>query len=524
MNNTDAAAAAAASPGPSVMSQLALPCFWTILCFTVPHISRHAINVRRALERYDAQTPALDAAKASEQPEQPRPNSGNRFSAQAFGRLMIGSAGAGLAVLILFQTQMLSAQDFLDGIPVPAILSISLGTSFSYRLFEPRGSSERNTYVRRTQRVPGTFYSVAIVWHTNDADRGSWWSVIVQSLVALARATLFGIIVFQTGLLLPIIVVIHRYFCQTSGALMRGGNKSLFGDLVLVTFGYALALVPFALCSWALKAVPDPTNLALVRVAAIGSLIIHLLFTLGPIYCVTKAACQYDLLSQRDGGPEAALSTEAHSLPVHEVELEESETPSMPSLLPFDVNGKRPEPVKDENVGSVRFTVATAPSKLPSSWLRRSAGSSESVQLPTFDCAVKTLQVLAGLALLYVLVCIHRSSQPHWLAQMQLGPLFSRALFEGGPRDSETALIHLLQASHFCIFLILSIVVSTHILLRHGKKGVWAFWFGGDEVETPWVEGPLQELFRPDPVRVLIRSDREPSTGTQADLAAQIEI
>ncbi|KAK0563113.1 hypothetical protein OC861_004975 [Tilletia horrida] len=421
---------------PSPLSQIAIPVFWMVLSLALPIISRHDINVWKALIRYDDQAPDLSPVSAyvrSENEGKATTKKGRFFSRghQGLREYTVIFSGALLAIFVL------------------------------------------------ERLVP-----VEIAW-----------------------AAILGIVVFKTGLLLPLIVGIRHYFYAKHQGSMRCGIP-LIEHLVLLAFAYGCAVMLYSLLIWCAKPLIvagasklDPAVGMPDHIAAVGNLVIRLLFSLGPIYHVVKAACQYDLTRQRNGSAGQVFAIETDNLPMHQAEMENAVDDKAVLRSVLDINGKKPEPVEDSPGVDARVPVTTSPSKTPF-WFRYSARSSESVQLPIFDCAVDTLRVLAGLALLYVLVCIHRSSQPHWLAQMQLGPLFSRALFEGGPRDIETALVHLFQVCHSFIFLILSIVVSTRIYKRHDMEGVRRFWFGEGEKEE-WLEGPLLDLLGPDPWRPL---------------------
>ncbi|KAK0544729.1 hypothetical protein OC846_005954 [Tilletia horrida] len=498
---------------PSPLSQIAIPVFWMVLSLALPIISRHDINVWKALIRYDDQAPDLSPVSAyvRSEDEGKATTKKSRFFSRGHKGLreyIVIFSGALLAIFVL--ERLVGAMDFSNP-KAPQILLVVLGCVMrGTPLFQYPTPAKRTIYVRRHRYQPG------ISHHVSDAlfraqqgtqKQTSWLSAAIQVPVEIAWTAILGIVVFKTGLLLSLIVGIRHYFYAKHQGSMRCGIP-LIEHLVLLAFAYGCAVMLYSLLIWCAKPLIvagasklDPAVGMPDHIAAVGNLVIRLLFSLGPIYHVAKAACQYDLARQRNGSAGQVFAIETDNLPMHQAEMEKAVDDKAVLRSVLDINGKRPEPVEDSPGVDARVPVTTSPSKIPF-WFRYSVRSSESVQLPIFDCAVDTLRVLAGLALLYVLVCIHRSSQPHWLAQMQLGPLFSRALFEGGPRDSETALVHLFQVFHSFIFLILSIVVSTCIYKRHDMEGVRRFWFGEGEKEE-WLEGPLLDLLGPDPWRPL---------------------
>jgi len=400
-----------------LLNLITIPFFVNITSLTLTAFSRHSINVRRALKRYDAQQPqhgitvSTSSSDDGDKPvtidEQQRRNRPTHIGAKEIFS-WIASTSLCLFLLAWWTSSF-------DASPTKHLIPCAFGVAASHiRPFSSWLVLHEERYVRRSKapRKNSTKYSIVLDRISFRTNLLPFWA---ESSLKIIRPIAFGLIISQNGLLIPTIYLLCRGYwsniTSTHGASLR--QIVLAVSIPLAAFVIFSAIAISVILSvfggnTTDEGDPDankPSSPTSSRPNFDADILDASWFPLAfvvfqiPIFFTVAAALDFDLykkeLSSAEGGaasleekialarddPDRLVGLQAVA-PVDEPYTHPDA--SAASLLGTDNSGKSPEAMNDANSVSFGMLSLTAAS-------RQINGQHRSgLELPTWQVAVQT--------------------------------------------------------------------------------------------------------------------------------------
>ncbi|KAK0545939.1 hypothetical protein OC846_005473 [Tilletia horrida] len=480
------------------MLQIGLPLFFLLFSLVAPSINRTAINVRRALKRYDEQLtyPAPTALTKEEKQAELK----GAFRKQ-LARARYGVVAYMIVMLFITTTSNNSFRRDFGKYSPSVILGIFLSGA---RPFSVLTREKQTSYVRRLKNKRAGIRTTMVELVEIPTTGPSKVPMITQRIGKILSPVVLGFVAAKTGILLPFIWTFHKSV-RLAPFLPQGASVKMiflimYGMLALVVMALAAVVALVIRFHPGTSAGKDSADTDHRKESSDMFALVYSSFsivgTMIPVYCILAAARNYDLHNlEKSGDLETDILLLRDSLP--EDEAQEEKAPV--STVKLDENGKRPEIVDDANALNVYVCTGPAPFEVfigrgprNPKWLHKPSV----LRLPTFASAVGVLQATALLMILGAfLVSQGRTKNPNmaWLHPISLGDLFGEEVLVRGEALATLAIMSFLWSVFMVGVLALTILISA--LRQHGFEGVKAAWTYQDQI---WFEGPASTVLAPE--------------------------